>query len=84
MNRRFHDALEDRDEKAKKKISVLEDRITALSEHFETEKASILKQIEERGEELARMLKNFKVQRIILVQICTQSTANFIGRIRSR
>ncbi len=61
MNKNFHDALEDRDEKAKKKLEILENRITDLAHHFEAEKVSILKQIEERGEELARMLKKFKV-----------------------
>lgn len=62
MNRNFHDALEDRDEKAQKKLAVLEDRITALGDHFEEEKVTILRHIEERGEELARMLKEFKVR----------------------
>lgn len=61
MNRNFHDALEERDEKAHKKLEVLEDKITALGEHFEEEKVTILKQIEERGQELARMLNEFKV-----------------------
>ena len=62
MNRNFHDALEERDEKAHKKLEVLEERITALGEHFEEEKVTILKQIEERGQELARMLNEFKVR----------------------
>ena len=66
MNNNFHNALEERDEKAKKKLSILEDRITALGEHFEEEKVSILQQIEERGRELARMLNEFKVSSHIL------------------
>lgn len=43
------------------KLEMLEDRITALGEHFEVEKNAILKQIEDRGRELAEMLRKFKV-----------------------
>jgi hypothetical protein len=60
VNKNFHDALEERDEKSQKKLEVLENRITALGEHFETEKTEILRQIEDRGRELAKMLNDFK------------------------
>jgi hypothetical protein len=47
-------------------LEVLENRITALGEHFEAEKASILTYIEERGRELTKMLNEFKVRYIYL------------------
>jgi hypothetical protein len=43
------------------RLEQLDDRITTLNIHFEREKEAILKQIKERGEELAMMLCKFKV-----------------------
>lgn len=62
MNKKFHTALETRDERARKRLEELDGRITELGQYFESEKRTILKQIEERGEELARMLQKFKVR----------------------
>ena len=62
INTNFHDAIEERDERSRKKLEVLENRITALGEHFETEKATILTYIEERGRELTKMLNEFKAR----------------------
>jgi DNA-binding protein H-NS len=61
VNKKFHSALETRDERARKRLEQLDERITELGQYFEAEKKAILKQIEERGEELARMLRKFKV-----------------------
>lgn len=61
MNKKFHTALETRDERARKRLEQLEERISELGQYFDVEKRAILKQIEERGEELARMLRKFKV-----------------------
>jgi hypothetical protein len=61
MNSKFRDCLEDKSLKSMNKLEELDNRITKLAEHFEVEKAAILKQIEERGQELANMLNKFKV-----------------------
>jgi hypothetical protein len=41
-------------------LDQLSNRIDRLDERFETEKALILKTIDERGDELRRMLEKFK------------------------
>lgn len=60
MNRKFQDLLEEKNLNSLNKLAIIEERITQLQEHFEKEKAAILRQIEDRGEELALMLQKFK------------------------
>ena len=52
--------LDSRTEKTKERLQQLSDRIDKLDIRFEEEKALILKTIDERGEELRRMLEKFK------------------------
>lgn len=59
-NIKFRDILQEKSEQSIEKLDRLDDRITALGQHFEEEKATILEQIKLRGEELARMLYDFK------------------------
>ena len=60
LNNKFRDILEEKSVTSLDKLAAVEDRITHLEEHFEREKAQILKQIEDRGKELAEMLQKFK------------------------
>lgn len=59
-NIKFRDMLQEKSEQSLEKLDQLDERITNLAEYFEVEKASILKEIKSRGEELAMMLYNFK------------------------
>ena len=65
-NIKFRDILKEKSEQSIEKLDRLDDRITALGQHFEKEKATILEQIKERGEELAMMLYKFKVSLLAL------------------
>jgi hypothetical protein len=60
LNRTFHATLEERTVKTTKRLDGLEESITVLGDRFEQEKALILRQIDERGQELARLLNEFK------------------------
>jgi len=60
LDRSFHATLEERTIKTTKRLDGLEESITALDVRFEEEKALILRQIDERGQELARLLNEFK------------------------
>jgi hypothetical protein len=63
LNETFHSTLDARNQATGKRLDELNQRITDLDTKFETEKAEILRVIEERGRELARMLNEFKVKR---------------------
>lgn len=60
LNRSFHATLEERTATTTKRLDTLAESITVLDERFEQEKALILRQIDERGAELARLLNEFK------------------------
>ena len=60
LNKSFHETLDERTVKTTKRLDGLEESITALDARFEQEKALILRQIDERGQELARLLNEFK------------------------
>jgi len=59
-NIKFRDALNEKSEQSMERLEQLDQRITDLSVYFEQEKEAILKQIKDRGEELALMLYKFK------------------------
>jgi DNA repair exonuclease SbcCD ATPase subunit len=60
LDKNFHQALTERTVKTTEKLEKLDVRITELDERFEVEKKEILRQIDERGQELARLLEQFK------------------------
>lgn len=62
LDKKFHETLNERTEKTTAKLVDLEERITSLDERFEVEKADILRQIDERGQELAKLLEEFKAE----------------------
>lgn len=66
LNEKFHDLLTKRQTETERRIDELNQRITNLQQHFEEEKAAVLKYVDDRGEELTRMLNKFKVRRLIL------------------
>lgn len=61
INQQFHDTLSKRKEETEQKLEVLNKRITDLDKYFEEQKAAILKYIDDRGEELTKLLNQFKV-----------------------
>lgn len=64
-NIKFRDILQVKSEQSIEKLDQLDERITSLGKYFEKEKASILEQIKQRGEELAMMLYKFKVRWVL-------------------
>lgn len=63
INQQFHDTLNKRKEETEQKLEALNKRITDLDKYFEEQKAAILKYIDDRGEELTKLLNQFKVIR---------------------
>lgn len=61
INQQFHETLSKRKEETEQKLEVLNKRITDLDKYFEEQKAAILKYIDDRGEELTKLLNQFKV-----------------------
>lgn len=61
LNKTFHDKLEERTITTNKKLDELNERITNLDLYFEQQKKDILKYIDDRGEELTKLLNKFKV-----------------------
>lgn len=61
INQQFHDTLSKRKEETEQKLDALNKRITDLDKYFEEQKAAILKYIDDRGEELTKLLNQFKV-----------------------
>ena len=53
--------IKDRNDEVTNKLDSLSNRISDLQSHFENEKRSIMRQIDERGEELAALLNKFRV-----------------------
>lgn len=62
LDKKFHTTLTERHERTSEKLVALDNRITALDERFEIEKKEILRQIDERGQELAKLLEEFKAE----------------------
>lgn len=60
LNKAFHETLETRKTATDTRLDELNTRITDLNTYFEEQKASILKYIDDRGEELAALLNKFK------------------------
>lgn len=61
LNTDFRATLEDRKEKTYVRLDELNQRITDLDVKFEEEKIAILKYVDDRGEELTKLLNQFKV-----------------------
>lgn len=61
LNTSVHEVLEERKAATDVRIDQLNQRITDLEAHFATEKAAILKYVDDRGEELTQLLNKFKV-----------------------
>lgn len=62
VNAQFQETLSRRKAETEQKLDALNARITELDKYFEEQKASILKYIDDRGEELTKLLNQFKVQ----------------------
>ena len=62
LSQTFNASLDDRNESTAKRLDELNQRITDQDTRFEKEKTDILRQIDERGEELARLLNQFKAE----------------------
>ena len=62
LDNTFHISLEERNIATSNKLDDVHERITLLDEKFEREKAYILRYIDEKGEELARMLNQFRAE----------------------
>ena len=62
LDKQFHDLLDKRKEETYQRLEKLNERITNMDMYFEDQKAKILKYIDDRGEELARLLYKFKVR----------------------
>ena len=60
LDTNFHASLKERSEATHAKLDSLDVRITELDKRFEEEKIEILRQIDERGRELAKLLEEFK------------------------
>ena len=60
VNVSFHETLEARKIETDKRLDQLNERITELDKYFEEQKKSILKYIDDRGEELTALLNKFK------------------------
>lgn len=59
-NKAFHTSLDERNEATSNRLDSLHKRITDLDERLDREKADILREIDDRGRELTRMLNLFK------------------------
>jgi SF-assemblin/beta giardin len=62
MDKEFHTALDERTEASSKRIEELSERITELDEKRKKDRQEILDQIEYTGNELKRMLAEFKAE----------------------
>lgn len=62
LNASFQDTLDKRTTATNNRLDELNKRITDLDISFENQKKEILKYIDDRGEELSRLLNQFKVK----------------------
>lgn len=62
LDKTFHISLEEKNIATINRLDELHQRITLLDEKFEKDKSYILKYIDEKGEELARMLNQFRTE----------------------
>ena len=60
LNVKFHETLEKRKEETYLRLEKLNERISNMDMYFEDQKCKILKYIDDRGEELAKLLYKFK------------------------
>jgi hypothetical protein len=60
LNQEFQDTIQKRKEETYVRLDQLNQRITDLNQYFEEQKAAILKYVDERGEELTKLLNKFK------------------------
>jgi len=65
LNVKFHETLEKRKEETYLRLERLNERISNMDMYFEDQKAKILKYIDDRGEELAKLLYKFKVRPLV-------------------
>ncbi len=61
LNKDFQEAITTRKDATDKRLDELHQRITDLNSYFEEQKAAILKYVDDRGEELTKLLNKFKV-----------------------
>ena len=61
LNQSFHSTLEARTTETNHRLDALDQRITTLDERLSSEKADILRQIDEQGIALNKLLNEFKV-----------------------
>ena len=61
LNITFKNTIEQRKEETYKRLEKLNERISNMDMYFEDEKCRILKYIDDRGEELSKLLYKFKV-----------------------
>lgn len=66
LNTKFQDTIVKRKEETYVRLERLNERISNMDMYFEDEKQKILKYIDDRGEELARLLYKFKVQLLLI------------------
>lgn len=62
VNQGFHETLAKRKDETEEKLAALNQRITDLDKYFEEQKLEILKYIDDRGEELTKLLNQFKAE----------------------
>eukprot|EP01031_Cornospumella_fuschlensis_P041753 gene41753-50959_t len=62
LNKDFHTLLAKRKEDTDQKIEALNQRITNVQAYFEEQKAAVLKYVDDRGEELTKLLNQFKAE----------------------
>ena len=60
LNRKIHETLELRKTETYHRLDKLSERISNMDMYFEDEKMKILKYIDDRGEELSKLLHRFK------------------------
>jgi len=71
LNKDFRETIEHRKTETYTRLDELNQRITDLDKKFEEEKIAILKEVDERGQELTRLLNQFKVSYCILFHYFT-------------
>jgi hypothetical protein len=62
VNQGFRETLAKRKDETEEKLAALNQRITDLDKYFEEQKLEILKYIDDRGEELTKLLNQFKAE----------------------
>lgn len=85
LNKDFQETITARKAATDKRLDELHQRITDLNTYFEEQKAAILKYVDDRGEELTKLLNKFKVSLLKYPErLNYSSTFSQTGRIRRR